>query len=104
MRSRLRPIRRRSCAVHAVNEEVLVDIYALSRADFLLHTASAVAEAAIYLRPALHNASVHLEYLRGRQFTPEGLAAWARARARGRGARGRVADSRHDGESSTMYE
>ena len=77
-----------SARIHAVNEEVLVDIYALSRADFILHAASAVAEAAIYLSPTLHNASVHLEYLSGRQFTPESLGEWARARGRGRARAG----------------
>ena len=42
--------------------EVLMDIEMLARADYLLHGASAVAEAAIYLNPRLHFNSTHLEY------------------------------------------
>ena len=45
-----------------VASDVLLDILMLSRADYLLHGASAVAEAAIYLNPALHWRSTHLEY------------------------------------------
>ena len=48
-------------------EEVLLDTLLLSRCDFLLHSASGVAEFAIYWSPALHKASVHLQYTRGRQ-------------------------------------
>ena len=45
-----------------VAEDVLLDIQTLARADFLLHTASAVAEAAIYINPKLHCNSAHLEF------------------------------------------
>lgn len=47
---------------HRTNAEGLVDIYALSRCDFFIHGYSAMAEAAIYLHPALHNQSVNVDY------------------------------------------
>lgn len=43
-------------------EEVLLDTLLLSRCDFLLHSASGVAEFAIYWSPRLHQHSVHLQY------------------------------------------
>lgn len=46
----------------AVAHEVFLDIQLLARCDYLLHGASAVAEAAIYTNPALHWRSTHLEY------------------------------------------
>ena len=45
-----------------VAHDVLIDIQMLARADYLLHGASAVAEAVIYTNPALHWMSTHLEY------------------------------------------
>ena len=48
-------------------EEVLLDALLLSRCDFLVHSASAVAEFAIYWRLRLHRASVHLQYTERRQ-------------------------------------
>ena len=57
--------RRGNFRVHpqlAVARDVLLDILMLSQADYLLHGASAVAEAAIYLSPSLHWRSTHLEY------------------------------------------
>mmetsp|Transcript_41991 Transcript_41991/g.84272 ORF Transcript_41991/g.84272 Transcript_41991/m.84272 type:complete len:325 (-) Transcript_41991:328-1302(-) len=51
-------------------EEVLVDSLLLSRSDFLLHSASGVAEFAIYLSPRLHRNSVHLQYSRNSRQTP----------------------------------
>ena len=45
-----------------VAREVHLDIQLLARCDYLLHGASAVAEAAIYLNPRLHWNSTHLEY------------------------------------------
>ena len=51
-------------------EEVLIDALLLSRSDWLLHSASGVAEFAIYTNPALHNRSVHLQYTRRRQRPP----------------------------------
>ena len=51
-------------------EDVLLDMLLLSRCDFLLHSASGVAEFAIYWSPALHNASVHLQYAHARQRPP----------------------------------
>jgi hypothetical protein len=43
------------------NTEVLIDIFALSRCQFLIHGFSAVSESAIYLNLKLHNQSVDLE-------------------------------------------
>jgi hypothetical protein len=43
------------------NTEVLVDIVALSRCQFLIHGFSAVSESSHYLNPRLHNMSVDLE-------------------------------------------
>lgn len=43
------------------NTEVLIDILALSRCQFLIHGFSAVSESAIYLNLKLHNHSVDLE-------------------------------------------
>ena len=51
----------------ALNRQVLRDIDLMSRCSFLLHSASAVAEAAIYFNPWLHENSVHLEYVVDRQ-------------------------------------
>ena len=45
-----------------VAHDVLLDIQMLARADYLLHGASAVAEAVIYTNPTLHWMSTHLEY------------------------------------------
>jgi len=44
-----------------VNTEVLTDIFALSKCQFLVHGFSAVSESAIYLNLNLHNHSVNLE-------------------------------------------
>jgi hypothetical protein len=46
---------------HRTNTEVLVDILALSKCQFLLHGYSAVSEASIYIHLALHHQSVNLE-------------------------------------------
>ena len=46
---------------HRVNSETLVDIYAMSKCQILLHSFSTVAEVVIYLNPTLHNRSVNLE-------------------------------------------
>ena len=43
------------------NTEVLVDILAMSRCQFLIHGFSAVSESAFYLNPNLHNRSIDLE-------------------------------------------
>ena len=48
-------------AHHRTNTEVLVEILAMSRCQFLLHGFSAVSEATHYLNPGLHNRSVDLE-------------------------------------------
>jgi len=45
-----------------VAHDVLLDIYTLAKSDYFLHGASAVAEAVIYVNPALHWRSTHLEY------------------------------------------
>jgi Glycolipid 2-alpha-mannosyltransferase len=46
---------------HRVNSETIVDILAMSRCRFLLHTYSSTSEAAIYINPVLHKNSVNLE-------------------------------------------
>lgn len=46
---------------HRTNTELLVDIIALSKCQFLLHGYSAVSEASMYLNLRLHNQSVNLE-------------------------------------------
>ena len=46
---------------HRVNSEALVDILAMSKCQFLLHTTSTQSEAAIYLNLELHNQSVNVE-------------------------------------------
>jgi len=46
---------------HRTNAEVLVDILAMSKCQFLLHGNSAISEAAIYLNLNLHNNSVNME-------------------------------------------
>jgi hypothetical protein len=51
-------------------EEVLIDALLLSRCDWLLHSASGVAEFAIYWNLKLHRRSVHLQYTRNRQQLP----------------------------------
>ena len=53
-------------------EEVLLDALLLSRCDYLLHSASGVAEFAIYWNLKLHRRSVHLQYTRNRQSPPWG--------------------------------
>ena len=52
---------------HQSNVDVLTDIYYLSKCDYLLHSASAVSESAIYMNPLLASHSVHLEYTINRQ-------------------------------------
>lgn len=51
-------------------EEVLIDALLLARCDWLLHSASGVAEFAIYSNLKLHRRSVHLQYTRNRQHLP----------------------------------
>eukprot|EP00545_Synedropsis_sp_CCMP1620_P010227 CAMPEP_0119027338 /NCGR_PEP_ID=MMETSP1176-20130426/36926_1 /TAXON_ID=265551 /ORGANISM="Synedropsis recta cf, Strain CCMP1620" /LENGTH=184 /DNA_ID=CAMNT_0006983231 /DNA_START=81 /DNA_END=635 /DNA_ORIENTATION=+ len=46
---------------HRTNTEGIVDMYAMSRCDFFVHGFSAMAEAAIYINPALHNRSVNVD-------------------------------------------
>jgi alpha 1,2-mannosyltransferase len=46
---------------HRVNSETIVDILAMAKCRFLLHTYSTTSEAAIYLNPDLHENSVNLE-------------------------------------------
>lgn len=46
---------------HRINTETLVDIYGLSRCQYLVHGASAVAEAAIYLNLQLDQFSVNID-------------------------------------------
>ena len=46
---------------HRVNTEALVDIYAMSRCNILVHGLSAMSEGAIYLNPRLHDHSVNLD-------------------------------------------
>ena len=46
---------------HRVNSEALVDILAMSKCQFLLHTSTTASEAAIYLNLKLHNNSVNID-------------------------------------------
>ena len=46
---------------HRTNTEGIVDMYAMSRCDFFVHGFSAMAEAAIFINPALHNRSVNVD-------------------------------------------
>ncbi len=46
---------------------MLIDALLLSKCDWLLHSASGVAEFAIYWNLKLHRRSVHLQYTRNRQ-------------------------------------
>jgi hypothetical protein len=46
---------------HQTNTEVLTDVLAMSKCQFLIHGYSAVSELAIYLNLDLHNQSVNLE-------------------------------------------
>jgi hypothetical protein len=46
---------------HRTNTEVLTDVLAMSKCQFLIHGYSAVSESAIYLNLDLHNRSVNLE-------------------------------------------
>ncbi len=62
-------------------EEVLLDTLLLSRCDFLLHSASGVAEFAIYWNYKLHRRSVHLQYAHGRR-TPPWMSETLRRAAR----------------------
>ena len=57
----------RSADNYRKGEEVLLDALLLSRCDFLLHSASGVAEFAIYWGSRLHSNSVHMQYSRQRQ-------------------------------------
>lgn len=71
-RVRMQPIRTRVSGgkanfyVHSdqlgVARDALLDIQILARSDYLVHGASAVAEAAIYVNPSLHWRSTHLEF------------------------------------------
>lgn len=46
---------------HRTNTEGIVDMYAMSRCDFFVHGFSAMAEAAIFINPSLHNRSVNVD-------------------------------------------
>jgi hypothetical protein len=46
---------------HSTNTQVLVDIVAMSKCQYLLHGFSAVSEAVHYFNPSLHDQSVNLE-------------------------------------------
>jgi hypothetical protein len=46
---------------HRTNAEGIVDMYAMSRCDFFVHGFSAMAEAAIFINPQLHNRSVNVD-------------------------------------------
>lgn len=46
---------------HRTNTEGLVDMYAMSRCDFFVHGYSAMAEAAVFINPELHNRSVNVD-------------------------------------------
>lgn len=46
---------------HRANQEVIVEILALARCQFLVHGLSAVSESSIWINLDLHNASVNLE-------------------------------------------
>jgi hypothetical protein len=50
---------------HRLNTETLVDIYSLSKCQYLIHGYSAVPEAAIYLNPSLHFNSVNIDDVDG---------------------------------------
>lgn len=52
---------------YEIGREVLLDILLLAKCDWFIHSASAVSEAVFYNNLALHNRSVHLEYLKKRQ-------------------------------------
>ena len=74
-----------------------MDSLLLSRCDFLLHSASGVAEFAIYWGPHLHEASVHLQYPKQRQVprwmptagqVATGHAGSSTGRAKGAGHKG----------------
>jgi len=52
---------------YEIGREVLLDILLLAKCDWFIHSASAVSEAVFYNNLALHNRSVHLEYLNKRQ-------------------------------------
>ncbi len=46
---------------HRLNTEALVDVYALSRCQYLVHGYSAMAEAAVYLNPDLDRFSINVD-------------------------------------------
>lgn len=46
---------------HRLNTEALVDIYALSRCQYLVHGYSAIAEAAVYVNPHLDQFSINVD-------------------------------------------
>jgi hypothetical protein len=46
---------------HRTNTEGIVDMYAMSKCEFLVHGFSAMAEAVVYINPALHNRSVNVD-------------------------------------------
>lgn len=60
---------------HRTNSEVLVDILAMSRCQWLLHGLSAVSEATIYTNLKLHDSSVNLEFYRYYKRNPQKVGA-----------------------------
>jgi len=52
---------------YQIGTEILNDIVLLSKCDWIIHSASSVADAAISLNFDLHEKSVHLEYTKNRQ-------------------------------------
>jgi calcineurin-like phosphoesterase family protein len=46
---------------HRTNTEGIVDMYSMSKCDFFVHGFSAMAEAAVFINPGLHNRSVNVD-------------------------------------------
>ena len=85
------------------NLSVLEDIYLLSKCDFFLHSASALAESVIYMNPRLIENSIHLEYLRKRQ-TPGWLNPSAHKSSLKFAKDTKGLDQREGGKLSRKYE
>lgn len=65
--TRLPVFRMESVSKYDLGKQVISDILLLSRCDWFIHSASAVAEAVFYNNLELHHRSVHLEYVKNRQ-------------------------------------
>jgi hypothetical protein len=79
---------------HRSNTEALVDMYALSKCDYLIHGYSGMAEAVVYMNPELHSQSVNIDD--EDRMTPKQFERLVRTTEEKRKSSSRVESYQHD--------